>query len=458
MIVTCAFGAQAQTQEPGVTHPTVTANTDNINPVGNQPQSDGIRLNLDKQGGRFVKLTGLAQIWVRYNDNNPGSAVYGDPRAESFDVGLRRVRYQALAQISDRVFFYSQFGINSLNYLSVRKTGLFFHDVTAEYTVAGKLLVLGCGLNGWNGTVRFTSSSVSSILAMDLPMILETTNDVNDQFVRRYGIYAKGQVGSFDYRLSAGNPFPVQNALSAVATLPATVTNTAYYSTKAPKVIYQGYFMWQFLDKESNQLPYMTGSYLGKKRVLNVGAGFTHQPDAMWYRNVGGDTVSTALQQIGVDVFFDSYLDKEKETAVTAYAAFLNYDYGPNYVRNVGAMNTANSTVGNSSFNGAGNAFPLIGTGQMIYGQVAYLFQKDLLKSHGTLQPYLAGSYALYERLKSPVVVYNTGVNWIITGQKAKISLDYQSRPVFDIQLNGDVTETRASRRGQIVLQFQVMF
>lgn len=424
----------------------------------NARYKDGLKIYLNDDSTRYVKATGLAQIWLRYNDNNPGSAIYGTPEKGTFDVGLRRVRYQTMAQVTKNVFFYSQFGINSLNSLSARKTGLFFHDVTAEYNVHNNYLVLGGGLSGWNGTSRFSSSSVASILALDLPVVQETTNDVTDQFVRKMGVYAKGKIGGFDYRVSASNPYPVQNALTAVDALPATGTDRAYFSPKAPQINYQGYFMWQFLDKESNQVPYMTGSYLGKKRVFNIGAGFSRQKDAMWYRDTGGDTISKPLQELGVDVFYDSYLDKEKQNAITAYASFLNYDFGPNYIRNAGAMNTANSISGTSSFNGAGNAYPLIGTGQVVYTQVAYLFRKNLLKKQGTLQPYVSGIYANYQKLKDPMMVYDIGVNWIMAGQNSKLSLDYQSRPIFNTAANGDITETKSARRGQIVLQYQVAF
>jgi hypothetical protein len=428
---------------------------------------EGLKVYLSEDSSRYIKATGLAQIWFRYNDNNPGSAIYGTPQKNTFDVGLRRVRYQTMAQVTKNVFFYSQFGINSVNSLSARKTGLFFHDVTAEYNIHKNYLVLGGGLSGWNGTARFTSSSVASILAMDLPVVQETTNDVSDQFVRKLGVYAKGKIGGFDYRLSAANPFPVQNALSPVAALPVSnstaatsATNTAYFSTRAPEINYQGYFMWQFLDKESNQLPYMNGSYLGKKRVLNIGAGFEYQKNAMTYRNSASDTSTrfTALRQFGIDIFYDSYIDKDKQNAVTAYISFLNYDFGPNYIRNAGAMNTANGVAGVASFNGAGNAFPLIGTGQVIYAQGAYLFKKDLLKKQGTLQPYVSGMYANYQKLKDPVMVYDIGLNWIMAGQNSKLSLEYQSRPIFNTNANGELSETKSARRGQVVLQYQVAF
>lgn len=425
---------------------------------------EGLKIYLSDDSVRYIKATGLAQIWLRYNDNNPGSTIFGTPKGETFDAGIRRMRFQTMAQVTKNTFFYSQFGINSVNSISARKAQIFFHDVTGEYNVYKNYFTLGGGLSGWNGTSRYSSSAVGSILGLDLPVVEETTNDVTDQFVRRMGIFAKGKISGFDYRLSVSNPFPVQTATTipgnaAVAALPATGTNTAYYSTRAPELNYQGYFMWQFLDKESNQVPYMTGSYLGKKRVFNIGAGFAYQKNAMWYRNANMDTISKPLQQFGVDVFYDSYIDKDKQNAITAYAAFLNYNFGPNYIRNAGAMNTANGVSGPAaSFNGAGNAFPLIGTGQVVYVQAAYLFKKDLLGKQGTLQPYVSGIYANYEKLKDPVMVYDLGINWIMSGQNSKLSLDYQSRPVYKTAANGDVNEVKSARRGQVVLQYQVAF
>lgn len=417
---------------------------------------EGLKIYLSDDSTRYIKATGLAQIWLRYNDNNPGSTIYGTAKKETFDVGLRRVRYQIMSQVNKKTFFYTQFGINSFNNLSARKTPLFFHDVTAEYKAFNDYFVIGTGLHGWNGTSRYSSSGVGTILGLDLPVIEETTNDVTDQFVRKLGVYAKGKINKFDYRLSASNPFPIQSSLNTVASLSGT--NTAAYSTNSPELQYQGYFMWQFLDKESNQLPYMTGSYLGKKQVLNIGSGFTFQNNAMWYRNSELDTILTPLKQVGFDIFYDTYINKEKQNSITAYAAYLIYDFGPNYIRNAGPMNTANGTNSNASYNGAGNAFPLIGTGNVIYVQAAYLFKKDLFKTEGTIQPYFSGSFANYQKLNTPVFVYDIGINWIMSGQNSKLSLDYQSRPVFNTTATGVINETKSARRGQIVLQYQVAF
>lgn len=58
--------------------------------------------------------------------------MFGTPKQNGFDVGLRRVRYQAFGQLTVNVFIYTQFGINSFGSLSGRKPGLFLHDVVAE--------------------------------------------------------------------------------------------------------------------------------------------------------------------------------------------------------------------------------------------------------------------------------------------------------------------------------------
>ena len=68
---------------------------------------------LNEEKTRYIKGTGLGQIWVRYTDFNPGSTVFGTAKDQAFDVGLRRVRYQVMGQVTDHVFIYNQFGINS---------------------------------------------------------------------------------------------------------------------------------------------------------------------------------------------------------------------------------------------------------------------------------------------------------------------------------------------------------
>jgi hypothetical protein len=425
-----------------------------------QAQDKELKIFLNDAQTHYIRGTGLGQVWVRYTDFNPGSTVFGTPKESGFDVGLRRVRYQAFGQLTDKVFIYTQFGINSFGSLSGRKPGLFLHDVTGEYAVIPSKLTIGAGLHGVNGTVRYSSSSVGTILGMDLPFIEESTNDISDQFVRMLGVYAKGQLGQLDYRFSVSNPFPIQTALSPVPTLPDGVANQAYYSTTAPELKYQGYLMWQFWEKESNQFPYMTGSYLGKKKVLALGYGFATQSNAMEYRATSqGAKILAPSKQFGLDVFIDTPLDKAKGTAFTGYVAYINYDFGPNYLRNGGAINVANGMNANGTANGPGNNFPLIGTGQVYYAQLGYLMRKDLLGDAGTLQPYAQLIVSDYEKVANPFTVYDIGVNWLQAGHRSKLSLDYQSRPILAVGTTEKLIKNTAElRKGMLVMQYQFAF
>lgn len=408
-----------------------------------------------------------SQIWARYNESNPGSGIgtaqAGNAAPTTFDIGIRRIRLVLSGQLNARTTFFVQFGQNSLNPLSPRKVGSFFHDVTADYAVVKKHFIVGIGLMGWDGPGRFSNSSVPSILGVDLPVFQETQNDVNDQNIRKLGVYTKGKLGKLDYRVAVSTPFVVGGITQyGGATAPQSIfadSTHSTYNTYAPKLNYQGYFMYQFLDQESNFGPGVTGTYLGKKRVFNIGAGFVYQDKAMFNLAANRkDTVYNPLVLWCVDVFYDAPLNAEKGTAVSFYGGYFNYNFGPGYFRNIGSMNPANTLIAGqaSSVNGAGNGYPALGTGSILYAQAGYLLRRDLLASQGTLQPYVTAFYANYDRFKDPVTTYGAGVNWLISGHNQKITFAYQSRPIFKAQANGDVTNTE--RKGEWIIQYQLAF
>lgn len=390
-------------------------------------QTKELKYNLNDKGDQFVKATFLNQIWVRSTQNNPGSTVDGYREDNTFDIGLRRTRIQLYGQLSSRVFFYTQFGTNNLTYNGARKQGLFFLDGIGELNVIERHLSIGAGLTGWGGPSRYSSPSIGSILSLDAPLYQQATNDVTDQFLRKYSIYAKGKLGGFDYRLVLSKPMMVGPSSQS-----STIQERSLFSPEPPNIQSHGYFMYQFRDEESNQTPYTKGTYLGKKHVFNIGAGFVYQKDAMWHmQNLNTDTIHSDLALFAIDVFFDHPLNKEKETAITAYGAINFNNYGVNYIRNVGVMNPTNGTTGTASANGAGNAFPISGTGTIIYIQGGYLLPKDLFGKLGTLQPYLATQIGDLDQLNSTMIMYETGVNWYIIGQNAKVSFNYQNRPIY---------------------------
>lgn len=420
-------------------------------------EKNELKINLNNDGSRFLKFTFLNQSWIRYNQSNPSTLVLGNPADETFDIGLRRTRIQFFGQISERVFFYTQFGMNNFNYLSGnggnRKWQAFFHDALGEYTVFKErnFLKLGTGLTICNGLSRFTQPSVSSIMTLDVPVFAQTTVDQTDEFSRKLSVYARGQVNKLDYRISWSDPFPVSSSGTAQPVLSSDATFVTIGHTHQ----YQGFFAWNFLENEPHITPYMTGTYLGKKKILNLEAGFIYQKNATWNLN-NMDTVFNPLQQWSVAVFADMPVNKEKMTAFSSYIGYFNLDYGKNYIRSNGIMNPANGVGTNASFSGAGNAYPMFGTGQYIYFQTGYKCRENLLKDKGTLMPYLSVQYAQLQKLAAPVWIWDAGINWLINGHNGKLSVDYQSRPVFYAQTNGEITAT--GRKSAIIVQYQVFF
>lgn len=413
-------------------------------------ESKEFKIAFNENASHYVKLTFLNQIWMRYNESNPGSTVYNAPKSTTYDIGLRRTRFQLFGQLSDRVFFYTQFGLNNISYTSPRKQGLFLHDATSEYVVVKRALSMGVGLTGWNGVSRYSSPSVGSILTMDAPLYQQATNDVNDQFLRKLSIYAKGKLGALDYRFILSNPMSVQKA----STSGGDFGQNSSFSTLPGKMQVHGYVNYQFKEEESNLLPYNVGSYLGKKSVFNIGAGFLVQPDAMWRQGNNMDTLQTNLQLYSVDVFYDLPLNSQKKNAITVYASYQYSDYGKNYLRSIGAMNPATGVDANGSINGAGSACPIIGTGNTLYAQAGYLFKQDLLKDKGTLQPFVGIQFSKFDILKDPVTTIDCGLNWLMEGHRSKLSLNYQNRPVFNTDVNGQNVQT--SRKSMVVLQYQI--
>lgn len=416
---------------------------------------DGLKFYIDAaDSSRFIKLNMASQLWLRYNENNPQTLVQGHSQQNTTDISVRRIRMVLSGQLTDRVSFFVQFGQNSFNYLSARKAGSFFHDVTADYAVFKKYLSVGFGLNGWNGPSRFSNTSVSSIMVLDPPNYQEVTNDTYDQFVRRLGVYAKGKIGRFDYRVSAGKPFVIQTASTAVD----AINKNSTYSTLPPNMVYQGYLMYQFLDKESNFGPSNAGTYLGAKRIFNIGGGFYYQKNAMFKMASATDTVSQNILLFALDAFYDAPINKEKGTALSIYACYSNYNYGSNFIKISGPDNPASSSANPGLFNkpNYGNAFPYLGTGNIYYTQAGYKFKNNLLKDQGTLQLYADCQYSDYNRLSKPMVVADAGINWLIRGHNAKFTLNYQNRPYFFEDAQGLITQK--SRKSCFVLQYQVAF
>ncbi|GAB3994101.1 hypothetical protein GCM10028807_31060 [Spirosoma daeguense] len=425
-------------------------------------EKNELKYNLNESGSHFFKVTFLNQTWLRFNESNPGTTVISEPKASTFDIGLRRTRMQLFGQISDHVFLYMQFGLNNFNYLnggfspngsSNRKIQAFFHDALGEYHVWKNkdYLKIGAGLTIVNGLSRFSAPSVSSIMSLDVPVFAQATVDQTDEFSRKLSLYARGQIGRLDYRVALSDPFPIQTSGSALP----TYGPNAIYALKGHQKQYQGFFMWQFFDKEANQTPgYNTGTYLGTKKIVNLEAGFITQKNAMVRVPTAGDTTYQNMNLWSVATFLDMPLNKTKGTAINAYLGYFHTDYGSNYLRFNGIMNPASGLASGYPAGTQGNAFPMFGTGSVVYTQFGYLMNRDLFgPGNGTLMPYVHAQIASYQRIIKTLGVYNIGINYLIKGHNGKLTLDYQNRPYY--QTSGTQLAP-TGRRGQFTLQYQV--
>ena len=315
-------------------------------------------LKLDLGKGRFLRFITWHQIWTRFTELNPGSTVNGTEQDDYFDIGLRRSRFLAFAQLNEFQIL-THFGINNQTFNNQRKPQLFMHDVWTQYSLFKNYVSVGFGLHYWHGISRFTNASTLNFMTLDAPITNWPTIERTDQFARFLGIWLKGQIDSLDYRVSFNKPFVPGGGLFVQGD-GGTAPGVAAYNPNLNTVSIAGYFEWQFMDKESDTLPYKVGTYIGGKKVFNVGAGFYWHPDSMASQN---DTFQRELHDqvlIGVDVYADMPIgDKESGGAFNAYLVYYNYDFGPNHIRNIGIMNIADGGSG-TSLNGQGNAQRLV--------------------------------------------------------------------------------------------------
>ncbi len=162
------------------------------------------------------------------------------------------------------------------------------------------------------------------------------------------------------------------------------------------------------------------------------------------------------MNLFAIDVFYDAPVNREKSSAVTLYGSYAHYDFGPGYIRNLGVNDPANGVIaGQGSLNGAGNAFPMIGTGGIFFGQAGYLLPKS--KPTGCqLQPYASLMIANYDRLANTMVSYDLGLNWFISGHGSKFSLNYQNRPIFGLADATTDLAPNTGSKGSLMLQYQI--
>ena len=438
----------------------------------------GMTLVLDDQGKKYIRFLTWCQAWTAFTENNPGTVdAYGELKDSALDIGLRRVRFLTYSKLTDKYLILLHVGINNQTftngggsatggigpYGAGKKPQVFVHDVWNEYTVVPQAegsdfsLALGAGLHYWNGVSRKSSSSTMGYMTLDAPIFCWPNIEYSDEFARQLGWYAKGKFHKLDYRVSVNHPF---NADERVALNHDRAVNIAAHS-----LAYAGYFDWEFWDQESNLLPYKTSTWLGEKSVFNIGAGYYVQPAASGILDANGQLVKQDQLAVGIDCYLDKPVG-DCGAALTLYGVYYIFDYGDNYFRNIGIMNTGQ--LGSPDFlaaegitptiSGPGNAQPFLGTGEILYLEGGYLLPRWILgESHGRLQPFGAFTHKNLAWLDSPAFNWDMGVNYLIDGHRAKLTFQYSLRPKFFERTEGDSVQRVADgSAGQFTIQGQV--
>lgn len=416
-------------------------------------------LKLSEDGSKYIRFITWHQFWLTSTQNNPGTLdINGQPLASTTDFALRRSRFLVMSQISPRAMILAHWGINNQSFVNGgaagttgnnggKKPQVYIHDAWTEYEVVKDKLSIGAGLHYWNGISRMTSASTLNFMAVDAPIFNWATIELTDQFARQMGIFAKGQLGRLDYRLAVNKPFASGAAPKDVAKngVAVNVLNENWATA--------GYFKYMFWDKESNKLPFEVGSHLGAKKVFNIGLGFYNHEGASLYKTAS-DSIYQNQTAFGADVFLEYPFGKK--TMLHLYSVFYRYNFGTNYLRNIGILNThaavATPIEGQTadSWAGGGNAQPTIGSGNIFYTQLGY--KLPALKNGTGFMPYATITYKDFERLSDPSTQFGLGLNYYITGHNAKITVEYQTRPVYK-QVEGAAEIRRNGSKGQLIIQ-----
>jgi hypothetical protein len=405
-----------------------------------------MKINIDDSGEKYIRFITWLQMWGKYTETNPNyTDINGESVDNTTDLGIRRARILAYAQISPRFLLLMHFGINNqqvatggLTAGTGKKPQIYFHDLWAEYRIYGDYLSMGSGLHYWHGLSRMTNASTLNFMTLDAPIFNWPNIELTDQFARQFGVYAKGKLGKLDYRVAVNKPF-IAGVQPTASALPFSGNAINVQNTN---FAYAGYFDYQFLDQESNKLPYKVGTYLGKKKILNIGAGFYVHPEAT--ANIENNEVNLNDQMLFAgDLFYERPL--KNDMAISIYSVFYNFDFGPNYLRNVGIMS------GTGGIGGA-NSQPTIGTGNIWYTQVGFLTPDFNDGQH--LMPFVTYTRKDFEALPEATNQFDFGVNYFINGHHSKLTLQYSTRPV---PITGNTpNDIEIETLGELILQAHI--
>jgi hypothetical protein len=368
---------------------------------GDHYYEGGLKVYFSKDSAKYFRLLTWHQMW--------GTASQ-DPAGDwRMTARMRRSRVMAYMQFTPRFMLVTHFGINNLTASQMdalgenARTQLFLHDAWGEYRVAGAALSLGAGLHYWSGLSRMTTASTITLMTLDNFRTAWSNIGTSAQFGRHLGMYAKGRAGPVRYHAHLSQPVRATSPRAHLRPDRARLDNANRWMSGA-------YAAYEFLDSESNFLPFHAGTYFGEKRVFNLGGGVNYTPgasrsiDAAASDLPAGDTVTQRHDHLhwAADAFLDLPLGSSG-LVLNALAAYYHFDFGPAYELN------SQVATGNKGYAHAGLLLPR--------------FTKIC-----RLMPYIVGHYHQHDRHKNPGNFYGLGTNILFSKHHFKLTLAYGSQ------------------------------
>lgn len=388
-----------------------------------------------------LQFSGALQIWLRYTEANPGSTANLQPVKNITDLSIRRIRLKLAGALTPRLSYTIQFGENSINYLTGRDIRLRILDAYAEMKI-NQALYLGAGKSAWTGLARGSTPATQRLLGLDLTAMATPTLNIEDDFLRTLGIFARGSSKKINYRVNLSNPF--SNYVGPVGTVPV-------FSPRPGVMQFSGYLAYNFIGEENLSNAFYPGTYLGTKKIVSLGGGFIHQSDALQSVQ-DGTTIYHDMNHFAFDLFCEL---PNNTAAFTLYTSWFKYDFGPGYLRSLGVNNIANGVDNTASYNGPGNSFPVLGTGNAWLTQVGYLIPKKNRETEVRYQLYACLHHASYNGLTENMNLVEGGLTTFLKGHQSKFTLGYQSRPIYQQNPNGELLAT--DRKAMWVIMYQIM-